>query len=236
MRSLTLDDLLLALQDLLTKRKADLDLSAIGKAYVPQLAARLATFEGLPERQGTRVNAGALAETDDRHDAFGAGLWCYTEAVLITPGISHTARSAALRIREAFIPNRGTLGDSYAEEAARAKKNRPKLTELEADLKLLPVPDGQTLHDWASRFIEAGESLDKLLSDRSSAEANAASKPATELRVTTIALLRRLREALRDEVASNEALPRDLESRLFAYVDELAARRRKKKDEAPKGG
>ncbi|MDI3282014.1 hypothetical protein [Polyangium sp. 15x6] len=237
MRNLTANDLFLGVQDMLTERKADLELSVIGKLYTPQLSARLVLLEALPERQATRANAGALAETDSRHDAFGDGIWCYTEAVLVTPGVSAEARAAAQRVRDAFVPNRGRLVDSYAEEAAQAKKNRPKLDELEADLGSLPVPDGKTLLHWALGFVDAGETLDKLLSDRSSTEATAASKPATELRTTTIGLLRRFRDALRDEVATNPALPRDLESRVFAYIDELSARRaKKKKDEQPPAG
>lgn len=237
MRNLTTSDLYLGVRDLLAERKADLELSLVGQVYAPQLAARLVQLEALPERQTTRVHAGALAETDQQHDAFGDGIWLYTEAVLVTPGVSAKARAAAQRVREAFVPNRSKLVDSYAEEAAQAKKNQPKLTELQADLQLLPVPDGKTMLDWALGFVEAGETLDKLLSDRSTTEAQAASKPATELRTTTIGLLRRLREALRDEVDANPALPRDLEARVFAYIDELSARRTKKKsDETPKGG
>ena len=216
---------------MLTERKADLELSTIGKVYASQLLARLALLEALPERQATRAHASALAETDERHDGFGEGIWLYTEALLIAPGVSAEARAAAQNVREAFVPNRGRLVDSYAEEAAQAKKNRPKLDELKVDLDSLPVPDGRTLLHWAAGFVDAGETLDKLLSDRSSTEATAANKPATELRSTTIGLLRRLREALRDEVTSNPALPRDLESRVFAYVDELSSRRAKKKTE-----
>lgn len=238
MRNLTAADLFLGLKDMLSTRKADLELAAVGQVYAPQLAARFAQLEALPERQNTRVNAGALAEADGLHDAFGDGIWYYTEAMLVTPDVSPEARAAAQRIRDAFVPNRGRLADTYAAEAAQAKKNQPKLDELKADLQSLPVPDGKTLLDWAKRFVEAGETLDKLLSDRSTTEANAASKPATELRPSTIGLLRRFRDALRDEVASNPALPRDLEARVFAYIDELSARRAKKKksDEAPQGG
>ncbi len=229
MRTLTVDDLFLGLKDLMTTRRADLESSAIGKAYSPQLATRIAQLEDVAEKKTTRTNAAELGKTDDEHDGFGQAIWLYTEAVLVTPNISEQAKNAALRIREAFIPVRSVLSDSYAEEAARAKKNRARIAELEQDLKSLPVPDGKTLFDWVTAFLDAGDSLDKLLSERSTAEAAAsAGTSATILRATTIGLLRRLREALRDEVAATAELPRDLEQRVFAYIDELAARREKK--------
>ena len=228
MRKLTVDDLFLGLKDIVTKRRLDLELSAVGKMYAPQLDSRVVLLEDVTERKTTRANATELGYADDGHDGFGQGIWCYTEAVLITPSVSETSRNAALRVREAFIPVRSILSDSYAEEAARAKKNRAKVAELENELKSLPVPDGKTLYDWVIGFLDAGDLLDKLLSERSTVEAAAASGTATTLlRATTIGILRRFRESLRDEVAANPALPRDLEARVFAYIDELAARRAK---------
>jgi hypothetical protein len=164
-------------------------------------------------------------------------IWCYTEAVLHVPDISDEIRAAAERVRDVFLPQRDALGDSYAGEAATAKKNRQKLAEFEADLKSLPTPDSRTLYDWVVSFIDSGDKLDELLSERSTTEAGHDGKAASELRSKTIGLLRRLREALRDEVEANDALPRDLENRVFSYVDELAAaRRRRKKPAAAAGG
>lgn len=227
MRNLTLDDLSLGLKDLTTTRKVDLEASGVGKLYAPQLLARLKQIEGLPEGTEGRANTGPLAAADARHDAFGNGIYWYTEAVLQAPDVSEAARNAAQRVREAFIPERSALGDSYAEEAAKAKKHRPRVKELEEDLKLLPVPDGKTLLDWVLGFLDAGDSLDKLLSERASAEATGG-KLATELRVTTIGMLGRFRNALRDEMAWNNALVADHEKKVFAYLDELSARRKKK--------
>jgi hypothetical protein len=227
MRRLTFDDLFLGLKDLVTTRRADLDASAIGAAYSPQLVARAAQFEELTVRNPARVNVTELAHADDDHDGFGHGIWLYTEAILVAPGVSENVRRSALRIREAFIPGRSVLTDSYAEEAARAKRNQPKVAELENDLKNLPVPDGKTLLDWVNGFLDAGMTLDKLLSDRSTVEAAHDGTLVTTLRVSTIGLLRRFRESLRDEVAANASLPRDLEARVFAYIDELADRRGK---------
>ena len=233
MRNLTLLDLSLGLKDLLTTRRADLDSSAIGKEYAPQLTTRLVQIENVAEHKKERANATELSGADSNYDGFGQGIWFYTGAVLVTPSMSDAARGAALRVREAFVPERSVLANTYAEEAGHAKKNRPKVAELENDLKSLPVPDGKTLFDWVNGFLDAGDSLDKLLSDRSTAEASPTGTSPAALRATTIGILGRLREALRDEVATNDALARDLEQRIFAYIDELSDRRARKETKKP---
>lgn len=235
MRNLTANDLSLGLRDLVTVRKADLELSGVGKIYAPAIIEREQAFAAASQPEKGRANAAELGEADDLHDGLGNGLWFYTEAILATPGVSDAARAAAQRVRDAFIPARGALGETYAQEAAVARQNRPKIKEREADLMSLPLPDGRTLYDWALGFVDAGESLDALLSERATAEATAAAgRAGAELRVTTIGLLRRFRDALRDELRTNKALPEDLESRVFSYLDELSARRKtKKKPEEP---
>ena len=77
--------------------------------------------------------------------------------MLRAPDTSDATRASAQRIRDAFIPARSTLADSHAEEAAAAKKNRPRLAEIAADLKAFPLPGGKTLHDWTKSFLDAGD-------------------------------------------------------------------------------
>ncbi len=230
-KNLTLGDLELGLRDLFEQRKAALALPIAAKIYVPELADKRAAIEGLPEAiKGGRANAEELATCDTRHDGFGAALWSYTEALFLAPDTSDDEIAAAQRIRDAFIPERGALRDSYAEEAATAKKNRPKLAELEQDLRSFPLRGNKSLYDWVQGFLDEGDTLDKLLSDRSMTELSApARKQAGELRGSTIGALNRFRKALRDEIKNNPALPRDLEGQLFSYFDELSARRKRKK-------
>jgi len=241
-RNLTLDDLDLGLRDLFDTRKANLDLLVASKIYVPQLLEKRAGIEALPEVfKGGRPHGQKLGEVDARHDGFGTGIWCYTEALLIAPDVPEATRERALRVRDAFVPERSELSDSYAEEAAAAKKRRTKLSELEQDLKLLPLPDGKTLQDWAMGFLDEGDTLDKLLRDRASIESNVPMRDhAGVLRGSTLGVLNRFRGAVRDELTSNKALPRDLESKIFAYFDELSARRKRKKksddEQGPPGG
>jgi len=238
MRNLTIGDLDLGLRDLFDKRKTSLDLSVAGKIYGPLLAVKRGEIDALPEAlRGGRSMAEALGSADRRYDGFGGGIWSYTEAVLTAPDMSEVTRARAQRLRAAFVPKRSDLTDSYAEEARAAKKRRPKLAELEADLKAMPLPEGKTLYDWAMGFLDSGDTLDSLLSARSSAEAAGAGDVApSKLRASTIKLLGRFRDAVEDEVEQNPALPRDLVALLFSYFDELNARRQQssqKKKDAP---
>ncbi|UQA54976.1 hypothetical protein [Polyangium aurulentum] len=239
MRRLTLSDLDLGLRSLLEERKADLDLSAAGNLYGPMLAERLAAIQALPEALRRRPLAGKLAAADTHHDGFGGGIWSYTEAVLHAPDLDDDVKAAAQRIRDAFIPERSALTASYADEASKAKKNRPKLEMLEADLKAFPLPKGKTLHDWVTGFLDAGDTLDTLLDQRSQTEGNANGKAnAGSLRSDTLGVLNEFRATLRREIKHNPKLPADLESRIFSYLDELNARRKPKKDggEEPPAG
>lgn len=239
MRNLTLGDLDLGLRDLLTEREASLSQLVCTQVYLPQIQAQYAVIEALAPALAGRALADELAEADSLHDDFGGALWDHTEALLHAPDVSEATRAAARRIREAFVPKRSLLADSYAEEAAAAKKNRAKLAELAADLKSIPLPDEKTLHHWAVGFVDAGDTIGKLLSARASAEADAQNDGKNnQIRKSTIKLLHRFREAVRDEIELHASLPRDLESRVFGLFDELSARRAKRKaggEEPPKG-
>lgn len=238
MRDLHLGDLDIALENLMTQRKADLDLSAAGKLYGPMLVKRHEAIQRLPEALRKRPLVAELSAADVRHDGYGGAILAYVEAILLLPTSSDAIRAAALRIREAFVPNKTALTDSYAEEAATAKKNRPKLAELEADLKMFPAPNGETLHDWVSGFLDTGDELSTLLNARSLAGVSD-TENGTKLRTETIKLLYQLRTTLQTEMAEDPALPRDLEGRVFSYLDELNTRRRrggKGKAEEPAAG
>jgi hypothetical protein len=100
----------------------------------------------------------------------------------------------------------------------------PALKTLEADLKLFPIAGGLTLLDWVTDFLDAGQSLNDLLSNRADMD-ESGRKDASELRSQTIGLLNRFRGALADEVEENTALPRTLDQQVFAYFDELEGMR-----------
>lgn len=224
MRNFTLADLREGLVDLFDNRGDFLKAAQTGRFYGPILAAKRKAIENVVDAS-RRAQSGDLNETDAQHDGLGAALWHYTEAVLAHPFVSEELRDAARRIREAFIPDLGMLSDSFADEAAAARQNRPKLAALEADLRRFQTPDGTTLHTWATAFVDHGDMLATQLSARAQGSSLDVFREQTALRVTTIGLIGRFRAALRDELAEHPHLPRDLEEKIFSYLDELGRRR-----------
>jgi hypothetical protein len=228
MRNLTMTDLRLGLADLFDKRGDTLKATQTGKLYGPILAAKRKAIDGVLAASAASARSsttGDIGEIDELHDGLGAAVWHYTEAAIRHPFLDAETRAAARRVREAFIPDLGLLRDSYAHEAAAAQQNRPKLAELEADLRRLSTPDGKTLYDWVSAFLDQADRLSRQLSARSQATGYEAFRQHTALRVTTIGLLGRFRAALRDELAEHPALPRDLDARTFSYFDDLVRHR-----------
>lgn len=237
MRNLTLGDLTLGIANLLTDRKADVLSCGAGQLFEPMLTKKNIAIVALPEAlRGGKPLAEELAEVDNEHDGFGNGLYAYTDAILSVPGMGSDQQAAARRIREALIPSRAALVDSYAEEAATAKRNRAKLAERKTDLEMFPVPGNKTLYHWAEEFVNRGDRLDDLLNQRSLVGIGSSSRAAAgRLRSDTIGLLYQFRSALRAEIA-DKGLPAELEAKIFSYLDELSSRRPSKKStpkEAP---
>lgn len=228
MKSVPLSDVKLAVDDLLSKRAQSLRLVACGATYSAMLLDCQKKIDALPPSlTGRKPLVDELNETDDHHDGVGNGVFLYTGAFVDNPLVRPEVEAAALRIRDAFIPSLGLLAESYATEAAVAREHRKALVEREADLKMFPLPGGGTLHDWVAAFLDAGEKLNTLLSQRAdeTPQANKGTQPAAKVRSNTLGILTRLRAALRDEVTTNPALPRDLEHQVFGYWDQLAETR-----------
>ena len=236
MRRLTLSDLKLGLLDLLDKRRPALELTGSGRTYAPMLAQKLARITALPAAAfGGKALAAELDATDVRHDGAGKAVWHLTEAYLQHPELPEPVLAAVKRVRAAFIPAMGQLQETYADEAEAAIKRKPLVQQHTADLQMIPVAGGGTLLDWVTVYLDAGEQLHTLLSDRADAS-EGSRQEAGGLRSSTIGQLNRLRAALADELAHDASLPRNLDAQVFAYFDELhaprvAAAARAKKDE-----
>lgn len=220
MANLPLGDLKLVLDDLFTKRHAELKSSQVGRAYEAKLKAIRAEIDALaPAQAGGRPLAAELAATDQIHDGLGAAIFHMATAYADHPTADAEVRKAALRIREKFVPRLGELKKPYAVEAATAAESKKQLGGFKADLARFPVAGKQTLFDWVSAFIAAGERLGVIMSERGdvnrAADVQAAGK-AGLLRSRAQGLLGRARAAIGDE-------DEQLEKRLFAYYDELAA-------------
>ncbi|MFS8066877.1 MAG: hypothetical protein ACMG6S_10950 [Byssovorax sp.] len=225
MYRLTLGDLKLGLKDLLVDHAADLKQSAFGGLYLPLLTAKREAIDALPEAMTSGLPLAAqLAETDDEHDGLGGAVWFITEAVFRHPSLTPELRTAALAIRAAFVPELSVLRKPHADEAAY--NHRADLTRLEAELKLVTVPGGQTLYAWVKDFLDKGDQLGSLLALRGQSKAGVENaKQAASLRAGTIGLLGRLRSSIQDEVVGGAKLPEGYEARLFATFDELSKRR-----------
>lgn len=234
MRHLTLANLILGLDNLLDVKTALLASTQMGQSYKPVLEHKRSQLAALPESlKGKEPLTAEIAATDDVHDDSGASLWYMSEAIRLSPLSTPEQKAAAERMQKALVPERNVLRAPHADEASAAKKNREKLSGLEADLKSIPYPGGKTAYDVALNYVEAGERLDTLLQDRANIKANTAlNEQARALRQATLKTLNNLRSALRDEIEENQALPRNLEEQLFAYFDELEGRR---EDKAPAG-
>ncbi|XXT20490.1 hypothetical protein WME94_02820 [Sorangium sp. So ce429] len=221
MQLLTLSDLKLGLTDLLDKRKPALLRSSSGKTYEPILAKKLEEISALPPVViGGKALAAELEETDVEHDSVGGAVWYMTEAYLRHPQVSPETTAAAARIRRAFIPALAELKASYADEARAAIERKKTLRHHKADLERFPTADGETLHDWVNAFLDAGERLHTILSDRADVK-ETSRKGAGALRAATIGLLSRLRAGIADEIEHNPKLPPDLDTQVFGYLDEL---------------
>ncbi len=229
MKSLLLSDLKLGLADLLGPRAPLLLATAAGKLYHPNLARLRTEIDALPPLAiQSRPLAEELAVADGEHDAFGAAMWHYVEAIVRAPDMPAETKSRAERIRSQLIPSLSILKESYASEAAGATERRPKIAALRVDLEQLPLPGNRSVADWAEAFVGKGEELLELLTRRATltVEQEAAARTrAGTLRSETIATLTRFRTALADELADRPALARERDREIFAFIDQLAGDR-----------
>lgn len=130
-----------------------------------------------------------------------------------------------------LLPSVGSRTASYADEAAAAAQWRSTASAQSAALSFLPVAwegEGRTLSDWFTGVAESAGTIGRLLEERSEALRPASPddhSAAFALRTRALGLARDCRTALRAEIAGNAALPRDLEARVFGFLDDLADKR-----------
>ena len=228
MRNLTIGDLKLALRELLGPNLAELRKSQTGKMYEQRLRAKATALDTMPDPASRAMPlADALASKDAEHDGLGTAIHYFCLAVEAHPNLAVAVKMAAKETRESFVPQLGILRRPYADEAAAALENQPEITRLKNELKSLATPGGGSLITWVKDFVDAGNAIDAMLRERAklvSTGENASG--AAPLRSATVGLLGRFRDALRDEIEEpDSALPKDHESKLFAYMDQLAAQR-----------
>jgi hypothetical protein len=229
MRNLLLSDLKLALRALLEKDGlSELRKSDTGKLYEKRLRTKKKAIEAIPEAALTTAPfAQELAAADADHDGLGAATHYLCLAIEVHPKLPASLKEAAKGIRGTFVPQLIVLRDAYADEAAAALDNRPELTRLKAELKSIAVPGPGTLYDWVKSFLAAGDTIDALLKKRAKVIATSENAGiAGPLRGSTVGLLGRFRESLRDELEDEDCtLPPNYDAALFSYIDKLSADR-----------
>src|SRR5262249_19210988 len=135
MRYISLINLFVGLNDLLTKRLKALQSFAAGSASVKVLTGQ--------------------------RDSLGYALWHILEAYVAHPDPPPALIEAAKKIRAAFIPTLEDLIASYPAEAKAAMERKPALVNLKAELGMFSVASGgATLYDWTASFLTAGEKID----------------------------------------------------------------------------
>ena len=236
LRHVSIHNLLLGLDDLLSKRLSALQGSAHGALAEPDLTAQRDKIAALPAALTGRPLADELAVADKRHDGIGGAVWHLVEAYLLHPDTTPAMIDAAKKIRAAFIPALDDLMASYPAEAKAAKDHKNEVAALQSALALFPVAGG-TLFDWVHGFVAAGESIDALLSNRADARDR---KVASQVRNETVGMLNLLRRNLAQETKT-KGLPATLGGDVFGYFDLLegqdaaaAAEEKKKKAAAKK--
>lgn len=222
---LNLTDLRLGLEDLFAVRRGPLLSTHAGKNHEEGLAQQHSAIVALPRAlTGGRPFAEEMALRHSEVDAFGMGLWYFTEAYLRVPGVDPSIVEAARRIRHALIPNTDRLRDAYPEQAAAAEVRKQNLATVADELARIPLAMGGTLYDWAMRFVDAGERIATTLAER--AEINATTrKHAMTVLADTLRILNELRNEVSAEIAATIGMPREIEKEIFGYFDVLEATR-----------
>ncbi|TKD01176.1 hypothetical protein [Polyangium fumosum] len=233
---MTLDDLRLSLRDLLDTRVDELRLSNTGKLYEPRLRKRQKEIEAIPDPALKQAPLAAeLASTDERHDGFGTAIHYVCLAVEAHPTLAPSKKDAAKRIRETFVPQLAVLRRPYADEAAAALDARKELDGLASDLLTIATPGGGHLLAWVHDFVAAGDAIDSLLRERARLLAGSENAASTgPLRASTLGLLGRFRDALRDELEEEGSpLSARHEASIFSYIDKLSADRARAASQSP---
>ena len=238
---LNFQDIVLVCNDMLTQRKPDVELSFAGKAMVPMLEAYVKKSEKLfPGISSGKVPFAAELGTEDMfHDASGSSIIKMSDAYLGHPEVNKQVKDVMRMVRQTYITEGEELQGTYANEAANAIQRKALLATHEAELKSIPLapmgdpPVPASLYDWVSSFLASGERIGVLLAQRADKEGKA---HAGLLRSEMLGILDSFRENLKREAKLLGALPADIDTRVFGYMDMMIeARAGGKKKAGAKG-
>jgi len=223
-RDLTIDELILALDDLLGKRGPELAKLSSGKSFRTLLSRIRGQLAALPEALRGLPRAELLRALDLNHDRRHRALSHLRQAIELWPDATAAMKRAAALLASDFVVEASETQAPYAVEAQKAEERLLKLPAAEPVLAAVSTPDGSTLVTWVRAFLEAGRTIGTTLSGRADDLATRPDgKQAGALRGTTIGLLSDLRTTVARELEADTdaTLPRSLDADIFGYVDEL---------------
>jgi hypothetical protein len=224
----TFDDLRLGLQDLFENKA---EIAAKTKAfsiYEPALKENLVSIESLTKSLRGTPLAEDLAAVDDDQDSYGRVLYYVGKAAEALKDLDPTTKQTVGTVTQGVIPSLSSLMASYLDEAARVDDKQKILDQYDEFLESFKFGTAHSLKDILSKHVSAAGQLKSLLSDRAQAVAEnrlSRNREAIALRSATIGLLGRFRQALADEIAIIPDLPTDLETRVFAFFDQVESQR-----------
>jgi hypothetical protein len=206
-------------EHLLGEKRARFCLAGAGRLYVGQI--QLA-YDALAKPAPVREVSDAALEREAlrAHDALGLGIWYGLASVAACPVFDVPVQEAAGRVKAAFGEKAPSPRWNAEARARRASQVRRDLEPRAADLaKLPPTPAGDRYEGWIRRWCDEGRGF---VGRDAKGAAESSTEEAVALRTMRLSgLVSRARKALRDEVAFDASLPRDLEADVFGLFDRL---------------
>ena len=221
-------DLLLGLNDLFTNKLDLICTLLVFQIFGAALEAKRQVLNSIYRGMSNIPLVKKLQMADDVHDSTGRVVFMLCEGFSRLVTLSDDQRGFFARVRDLFVPGLSGLQASYADEAAAATERLDSLAEMKDELEAIELPLGMTLYALIETHLKAGVEIGELLSTRAKEEADEETKRTKQLhvvRVETLKLLRRFRDALAQEIEANPELPRDLDAQVFSYLDTLSERR-----------
>jgi hypothetical protein len=214
----------MAFHDLLDRRIEHLRLLATAAHHEPAVRDLVAKLD--------RLGGGAAGPNDDlvllvdRHVDSTSTLAHLLEAAKRDPYGDDVSHEAAARLYEKVVAGRTGAGHAAKKRAEYAEAVREVRRELDPDLVHFPgVPGGPSFADRVDALVALGDRIGVVLSVRTAVSDAAADAPDARALVRDAALLvTRIRKSIRVELESDPSLPRDLETLVLGYVDDLKAR------------
>ncbi len=228
MRHLTCGDLMLVLDDMFTNKLVLIQPTLAFQLFGPSLGEKRRSLSSVQKGLARRPLKEALRETDREHQSTGRALYYVCRGMEQLELLPLETRAVFTRVREVFVPSLSVLTKSYEDEAAFAKRLDDDALSLKPSLETIPLGNDLTLYSLVFVYVEAGKKIDSLLSSRADTRADDEVKRTREvnrLRSLTLGVLSQFREALVQEISVNSDLPRDLESKVFSYLDQLCETR-----------